>query len=96
MAQFGAVRNGLLRARDDSYRLAKQVTEPRCGISVVDLNTGDTVHWVRIKGVVNELYDIAILKGVRRPMALGFKTDEIRRTLTMGKMPEAPASGSIH
>jgi len=26
----------------------------------------------------------AALPGVRRPMALGFKTDEIRRVLTMG------------
>ena len=57
---------------------------------------GDAVGLVRIEGVVKELYDIAILRGVRRPMALGFKTDEIRRTLTVGKMPEAPASGSIH
>jgi hypothetical protein len=76
--------------------LAERDAEARCGIIVVDLNTGDTVHWVRIEGVVNELYDIAVLKSVRRPMALGFKTDEIRRTLTMGKVAEPPASGTVH
>ena len=62
--------------------------EPRCGLLVVDLRTGDAVHWLRIEGVVEELYDVAVLPGVRRPMALGLKTDEIRRTITVGA-PEA-------
>ena len=31
----------------------------------------------------HELYDVVALPGVRRPMALGFKTDEIRRILTI-------------
>jgi len=41
------------------------------------------VHWVRIEGVVEELYDVVTFPGVRRPMALGFKTDEIRRVLSV-------------
>jgi len=56
----------------------------RCGLLVVDLRRGDAVHWLRLAGVVTELYDVAILPGVRRPMALGLKTDEIRRTITVG------------
>jgi uncharacterized protein (TIGR03032 family) len=62
-------------------RLAEKGAEPRCGLLVVDLKSGDTVHWIRIEGVVSELYDIVAIPGVRRPMALGFKTDEIRRML---------------
>jgi hypothetical protein len=31
----------------------------------------------------SRLYDVAVLPGVRRPMAVGFKTDEIRRVLTV-------------
>jgi hypothetical protein len=58
--------------------------EPRCGLLVIDLRTGDIVHSLRLEGVVEELYDVAALPGVRRPMAIGFKTDEIRRTITMG------------
>jgi hypothetical protein len=49
----------------------------------VDLRTGDAVHWLRIEGGVDELYDVVALAGVRRPMALGFKTDEIRRVLSI-------------
>lgn len=58
--------------------------EPRCGLLVIDLRTGDIVHSLRIKGVVEELYDVAALSGVRHPMAIGFKTDEIRRVVTIG------------
>ena len=64
--------------------LAARDAEARCGLYVIDLRTGDTVHWLRIEGVVSELYDIVVLPDVIRPMAVGFKTDEIRRTLTVG------------
>jgi uncharacterized protein (TIGR03032 family) len=64
--------------------LVRRDAEARCGLMVVDLRTGDAVHWLRIEGVVEELYDVAVLPGVRRPMAIGLKTDEIRRTITVG------------
>ena len=60
--------------------------EPRCGLLVIDLRTGDIVHWLRLDGVVEELYDVAALPGVHRPMAVGFKTDEIRRVITIGSV----------
>jgi uncharacterized protein (TIGR03032 family) len=63
--------------------LRQRGAEPRCGIMVVDLRTGDIVHWVRLEGLVEELYDVIPLPGVRNPMALGFKTDEIRRVLSV-------------
>ncbi|MFO1039000.1 MAG: TIGR03032 family protein [Geminicoccaceae bacterium] len=70
-------------ALDDT--LARHHADPRCGLLVVDLRTGDTVHWLRIEGVVSELYDVAVLPGARRPMALGLVTDEIRRVITLGE-----------
>ena len=69
-------------ALDDN--LSSRDAEPRCGLSVIDLRTMDVVHWLRIEGVVSELYDVVVLPGVRRPMALGFKTDEIRRMISVG------------
>jgi uncharacterized protein (TIGR03032 family) len=65
--------------------MTRHDAEPRCGLMVVDLRSGDAVHWLRIEGVVEELYDVAVLPGVRRPMALGLKTDEIRRMITVDK-----------
>ena len=68
--------------------LARRNVEPRAGLLVIDLRSGDIVHWLRLDGVVSELYDVAVLPTVKRPMALGFKTDEIRRTLRI-KGPES-------
>ncbi len=59
--------------------LKQRDAEARCGLLIVDLRTFDSPHWVRFGGIVRELYDVAALPGVIRPMAVGFKTDEIRR-----------------
>lgn len=64
--------------------LSSKGAEPRCGIQVIDLNSGDAVHWLRIAGVVKELYDVVALPSIRRPMALGLKTNEIQRTISVG------------
>lgn len=64
--------------------LAERGAEARCGLLVVDLRSGDVVHWLRLDGAVEELYDVVLLPGVRRPMALGFLTEEIHRTITVG------------
>lgn len=64
--------------------LTRRGAEPRCAIMVIDLRTGDAVHWVRFSGVVQELYDVAAIPGIRRPSAIGFRSDEIRRVITVG------------
>ena len=63
--------------------LAARGAEPRCGLLVVDTKSGDTVDWVRIEGVVRELFDVAVLPGVRNPAAIGFVTDEIQRVISI-------------
>jgi hypothetical protein len=40
---------------------------------VINLATGDVEHRLVIEGVVEELYDVAVLPGVLRPMAIGFR-----------------------
>lgn len=60
--------------------------DARCGVQIIDLRSGDVVHWIRVEGVVQELYDVVTLPNVARPQALGFKTDEIRRVLRVGEI----------
>ena len=64
--------------------LTKRGASARCGLLVIDLRSGDTVHWVRLQGVVQELYDVALIPGVKRPSMVGFKSDSIRRVITVG------------
>jgi uncharacterized protein (TIGR03032 family) len=83
---------GLSRPRHDKTfgglaletELARRGAEARCGLLVIDLRSGDAVHWLRVEGMVHELYDVAVLPEVRRPMVLGFKTDEIQRIIATG------------
>jgi uncharacterized protein (TIGR03032 family) len=83
---------GLSRPRHDKTfgglaleeNLVKRGAEARCGLSVINLASGDVVHWIRLEGMVSELYDVVVLPGVVRPMAFGFKSDEIQRTVAVG------------
>lgn len=72
---------------DLDHRLDDKGVSARCAVQVVDLKRGDVVHELRIEGIVEELFDTAILPGTRRPGAVGFVSDEIRRTLSLP--PEA-------
>ncbi|XZE56994.1 hypothetical protein SH139x_002878 [Planctomycetaceae bacterium SH139] len=56
----------------------------RAGLQVIDLKSGDVVHWGRVESLVTELYDAETLPGVVRQQSLGFKTDEIRCVLRVG------------
>jgi uncharacterized protein (TIGR03032 family) len=79
---------GVSRPREATFRglpldenLARRKAVARTGLEVIDLATGDVAHWLRIEGIVEELYDVVVLPGVTRPKALGFKTDEIRHNV---------------
>ncbi|MFN9372928.1 MAG: TIGR03032 family protein [Planctomycetaceae bacterium] len=69
--------------------LTSRRAAPQCGLQVIDLRTGQIAHWIRFEGLVTELYDTVALPGVVRPMALGFKTDEINRLVTIESGPTA-------
>ena len=50
-------------------------------IQLIDLISGDVVHWPHVEGPVEELYDVIVLPDTVRPKAFGFKTDEIRHNV---------------
>jgi uncharacterized protein (TIGR03032 family) len=83
---------GLSRPRHDrtfsglalDEELTARGVEAECGLQVIDLRSGRVVHWLRLEGVVSELDDVCVLPGVVRPLALGFKTDEVERLLSVG------------
>lgn len=70
-------------------RLAEQQNSAQCGLMVIDLNTGQCVHWLHIDGVIEELFDVAVLPGIRQPKALGLQSDDIERLVNF------PGSGGL-
>ncbi len=61
--------------------LARRNADAQCGLQIIDMKTGDVAQWLKVEGMVSEIYDVVALPGALRPMALGFKTDEIQRLL---------------
>jgi uncharacterized protein (TIGR03032 family) len=72
--------------------LRKRDLEPRCGLLVIDTHSGDTIAWVRIEGVVSELFDIVVLPGLRTPAAIGLKGEQIRRVLAIDEETAGPVA----
>jgi uncharacterized protein (TIGR03032 family) len=66
-------------------RLAKKDAVARCGVLIVDIDTGNAVEWLRFEHTIEELYDVAVLPGVRSAEAIGFKSDDIQREITVGQ-----------
>lgn len=61
--------------------LQKHNAQARCGIQIIDLNTGNIVNGIRLGGAVQELYDVVTLANTRNPMALNFSKSDLPRLL---------------
>ena len=68
-------------ALDD--RLSENDAVARCGMLIVDIDSGNAVEWVRFEHTIDELYDVAVLPRVRAAEAIGFKSDDIKREITV-------------
>jgi uncharacterized protein (TIGR03032 family) len=82
---LSAPRNGELF---DSLPLGRVAAErgqsPMCGVVIVDLATGRVDHFLAVHGnVIREIYDVAVLKGAARPMAVGFRGGELNETFDL-------------
>lgn len=76
-------RNGTFTGLQLDSELNKRDATPWCGVQVIDTRSGDIVQWIRLEGAVTELFDVAVLPGVRRPTATGFLTTDIHSLITI-------------
>ena len=68
-------------ALDD--RLSEKDAVARCGLLIVDIDSGNAVEWLRFEHTIDELYDVAVLPRVRAAEAIGFKSEDIQREITV-------------
>ncbi|MEA3642349.1 MAG: TIGR03032 family protein [Lamprobacter sp.] len=80
---------GLSQLRSTSFgglaleqRLAADGQQAQCGLMVVDLDRGEVIHWLRFGNLVEELFDLVVIPGARRPRALGLQEDDIERLVS--------------
>jgi uncharacterized protein (TIGR03032 family) len=95
--RYGNVYSGL--ALDDELQRRKQTAH--LGFFIINLKTGQVEHWFFIESeALRELYDVVALPDIRQPMALGFMTDEIQRSIWFDPpsfpIPDSESAGSIH
>ncbi len=74
-------------------RLDAKDAVARCGLIIVDIDTGRTVDWLRFEHTIEELYDVAVLPGVKQAEAVGFVGEDIQRAITVEMPPAAPVAG---
>jgi uncharacterized protein (TIGR03032 family) len=72
-------------------RLTEKKLPAQCAVAVVNLTTGQPEHVLRLGGVVRELYDIAVLPGVRKPMLVGTQAGSALSKVVM-RGPDLPLS----
>jgi uncharacterized protein (TIGR03032 family) len=61
---------GLSQVREHVFEglpLTAEGVERNCGVWVVDVRSGETVAWLRFDGIVQELYEVLVLPGIRMP-----------------------------
>jgi uncharacterized protein (TIGR03032 family) len=77
---------GLSKPRHDSgfddleigRRLQKAGQEPECAIVCLNTETGEIDYQVEIGPEVDEIYDVAVLTGIRNPMLVDPNSDEVK------------------
>ena len=63
--------------------LATQQLESQCAVQFIDLTSGECVASLNIEGVVNELYDVAVLPGIHCARSVSPFSDDILGIVTV-------------
>lgn len=79
----GTRKNKTFEGLDLDKNLKKANVEPRCGIQIINIETGALEHWVRMEGIVDELYDVKTLPNIIKPLLVGTQKDEIHTMISI-------------
>ena len=89
-------RNGTFAGLELGDALDANGAPPWCGVIIVDLRTGEIAHSLKLDGVVSELFDVAVLPGVRCAISIGPEVSDLETVVSfnpaMGALVPAAAS----
>lgn len=63
-------------------QLAARDAAARCGLLIVDIDSGRAIEWLRFEQVIEELYDVAVLDGVVQAEAIGFAGTDLGQAVS--------------
>jgi uncharacterized protein (TIGR03032 family) len=85
---------GLSKIRETStfggLPLAERQRELKCGVWVLDTQSGHVIEFLEFEKGVEEIFDVQILPGVRFPTVVGFDREVIQNTFIVPSGEEAP------
>jgi uncharacterized protein (TIGR03032 family) len=57
--------------------IAQRLTDPKCGVWLIDTQTGQVAATLEFAGNVDEIFDVALLGGIRFPSVIGLQKEDI-------------------
>lgn len=57
--------------------IAERLAEPKCGVWAIDTQTGQVAATLEFAGNVDEVFDVALLAGIRFPSVIGLEKDDV-------------------
>jgi uncharacterized protein (TIGR03032 family) len=73
----------------DGVPIAERRDELKCGIAVLDLNTGKTIAFLEFQTAVEEIFDVQLLPAIRFPEVIGFQNEAINHTFVVPPKAQA-------
>jgi uncharacterized protein (TIGR03032 family) len=80
-------RNGRFQGLALDDELANRKAVPWCGLLIIDIRNGDVVEWIRFASEVKELFDVALIPGVRCPRGLTPGSPALKDAISVDAMP---------
>jgi uncharacterized protein (TIGR03032 family) len=79
-------RDGTFKGLSLDGELRERDAEAWCGVLIANLANGDIIEWVKLDGLITELFDVAAMPGVKCPMSIGPGTTEMHNTISFDLM----------
>jgi len=70
--------------------IAEKRDELKCGVAVLDLQSGKTIAFLEFQTAVEEIFDVQILPDIRFPEVIGFQNDSINNTFVVPSANDQP------
>lgn len=70
-------REGGFEGLELQAELKQRAVKAACGVFIIDLERREIVHSILFEGKITEMFDVAVMEGIRNPMSVGPNTVEM-------------------
>jgi Domain of unknown function (DUF4915) len=78
----------------DGVPLVQRREQLKCGVTAVDLRSGNVIAFLEFQTAVEEIFDVQLSLGLRFPEVIGFQQETIQHTFIVPAESSSPARSS--